>query len=199
MNIVNYNHCFNVPNDILCECDCHKVYFEVSIDFETKTIAICKDWYNMRFKEELSKVNIDSFYKVIPSFRVKEIQRIIVNECVCELFGSYFPETNLEIGQRSKIGTIRVTICKRPYQIVHIDAITWLEYFNENQQLSLSVYDYYFKMKDMCFSYVQKYSKYKNVAMRIKQKVNETSFFDNELIVILFNALINKENATRKQ
>ena len=57
---------------------------------------------------------------------------------------------------------------------------------------------YYQYAVNRCIEYVNKYSKYKNAKAIIKRKSNYLDFFDEELVLILFNCLINKKDATSK-
>lgn len=216
MEVRNWDHCFFVPNDISINCDCHKVYFKVYIDFQPQIIAICKDFYNMRFKEILHErfsereISVFSYSrgwhiinnnKQLTEYMKTNIIETIIDECVEELFGSYFPKYGLDKSNKDKIGYVAVKVIERPEKYIKIGCIHLVEFFSDNNLENIRDVMYNSILNDLwddfgikIIAFMKRYSKYKNALVRFKQLVDRSRpVFNNEACLLLFQTFINKK------
>lgn len=95
-------NCYTMPDSLILgkECDCHKRYFMIYIDFDKPVVAeFCKDWYNMRFMEIAHKQSLVSsvggereyFYTDIHLSERNNIIKYILWEFVFNKYGGWFP------------------------------------------------------------------------------------------------------------
>lgn len=100
MNRIDDKRCWYTPNDIAVGCDCHRVYFQVYMNFEPTVISFCKDWWNGRYSElwteymlKLDESPYFSKAEIIRGdhkrYRHQEILYRIIDEFV-ESHGGYF-------------------------------------------------------------------------------------------------------------
>ena len=197
MEIYNYNHCFYAASNTSINCDCHKVFFQVYIDFRPKVIAFCKDFYNMRFKELMYKYyeqkGIDfygynddfnkKYYSNHPSFvsMRKAIIESIIDEAVQEIFGSYFPKYKLDKSTDNNIGYVNVKVVERPSKWVKIGCISLIEFFNVNNVDTIKnasntpiLNELWEDFGKVIMAFIKKHSKYKSSVVRFKQLLCES-------------------------
>lgn len=217
MEIYNYNHCFYAASNTSINCDCHKVFFQVYIDFRPKVIAFCKDFYNMRFKELMYKKyeqkGIDFYgyddefnkkyysnHPCVVSIR-KTIMELIIDEAVEEIFGSYFPKYGLDKSTEDQIGYVPVKVIERPNKYINIGCIHLVQFFSDNNINDINNDMYCPMLGDLwenfgikIIAFMKRYSKYKNALVRFKQLVDRSRpVFNNEACLLLFQTFINKK------
>lgn len=197
MDIINYNRCYYRKVNEPYECDCLKVYFDVLINFRKVRISICKDLFNALVVDEINKTQPTCIEQYMQFNKYSAIA--VIDKIVTEMFGGYFPD-NLNISDkgRTTLGGVCVQLINRPSKLVYIDLIDLIYYFNDVKIMNSDTIKYYQYAVNRCIEYVNKYSKYKNAKAIIKRKSNYLDFFDDELVLVLFNCLINKKDATSK-
>jgi hypothetical protein len=173
------------------------VYFDVVVNFRNVRISICKDLFNALVVDEINKTQptyIEQYNRYNKGSVIAVIDKIVT-----EMFGGYFPD-NLNISDkgRTTLDGVCVQLINRPSKLVYIDLIDLIYYFNDVKIMNSDTIKYYQYAVNRCIEYVNKYSKYKNAKAIIKRKSNYLDFFDEELVLILFNCLINKKDATSK-
>lgn len=150
MNRIDDKRCWYTPNDITVGCDCHRVYFQVYINFETTVISFCKDWWNGRFSELWAKKVLDlnipphDYSGFLTKDRAKHIRQDMLYQIIDEFVesqGGYFsnaPTINKSIyPYASTYKTHRrnvfldtyqsIEIMERPRRIVYVSNKTIFE------------------------------------------------------------------------
>lgn len=198
MKIINYNRCFYKKENESYECDCLKVYFDVLINFRNVRISICKDLFNALVVDEINKTQPTYIEQYMQFNKYSAIA--VIDKIVTEMFGGYFPD-NLNGHYKGKtiLGGVCIQLINRPNKVVYIDLIDLIYYFNDVKVINSDTISYYRYTVNRCIEYVNNYSKYKNAKAIIKSKSNYLDFFDEKLVLILFNCLINKKDASSKQ
>lgn len=197
MEIINYNRCFYAKENESFECDCLKVYFDVVVNFRNVRISICKDLFNALVVDEINKTQ-PKYMEQYKQYN-KESVIAVIDKIVTEMFGGYFPD-NLNVHDKGKtrLSGVCMQLIDRPKKVVYVDLIDLIYYFNDVKVINSDTISYYRYAVNRCIEYVNKYSKYKNAKAVIKSKANYLDFFDEELVLILFNCLINKKDASSK-
>jgi len=134
--------CFwGLDNTYIRRCDCNKVFFDVMIDFKQIRLVICKDWYVMKVKSIIArieneiKVNYRSWERGTYVRDIKEVQSIIIKYIV----EKYFKQPTLDrVIHKNKYDAnfyfhnqfdLTIITCERPLMYERIDILKAIEYY----------------------------------------------------------------------
>lgn len=205
LQIFNVPECFYNPSNTnnLKPCDCDKIFFDVYIDFEKVRMVLCKDWYNMIFKNIRNEIpcvveHKNTWYNTLES---EKIRRSIVNYLIktylkTPVYEAMEYDRNYNSWGRHDFN-MSIVLCERPSLTVYINPFKFISWYLLEDGISISAtHGIYNRAINLISDILEgrafgckslnykKYDKFKDLLRKFKYSAYH---YDNQKASILFN------------
>ena len=200
MKNITIPRCFWEIDAVDYDCECKKVYVDLTVDFEPIRVYMCKDWYIFEIKRLIDGKDkgCDNYKHNVWGSGLKYAQELLYRTIIDEYIKQPITDrlkTNSTTSQNGyihrdspfvapqKAGNIsdvgmNVVICERPFFYESISALKFIQYvYTTGEKEALRLEQMYRTAISIIFMWLeskigyQKHSKYRKIHQRLKGEI----------------------------